>query len=690
VGSWDVRRRVARPFARMSVVAALLVCAIATGVAAAPNPAVGTTTRITDGTDGQSNNRSEEAWISANGRHVLFLSEATNLLPGGNPPGVFRKDLSTGSLERLDNPYCRPRAQAHCAPFGITAHGRYALLVVTEPNRAGQWVMLHDFKTGKAYDASVSRDGGRALSNISRASVSADGRYVAFSSTSDELVAPHSHGLSSYQVYVRDMVALRTEQVSLDIHGDQPWGGSSLGGRMSGDGHLVAFASRALDVTADSPNDGGYYAYIRDLTAGTTTLVRDELGAPVDDSVSLSYDGRFAGFSRATGDDPYSSGSFVLDRQTGTVRRASVTTAGLPARGDFGLPWLSESGDAALFLADSPDLLDDGTRDSQHFLHRFDTGQTVLVEATTDGAPMNRGPAGAVFDADAGRVAFSTAASNIVLGDDNGTHDVFLRQYVGDLTTTRASTEPDLPTPPRDPWVWFEANQVGAPAVDVTFRWGDGTPQVLACDMDGDGRDGPVTFRDGSWRIAASEAPNANSSSVPAVRFGVPGDVALCGDWDGDGRDGLAVYRPSEGGRWSIRNSPTTGPSNVRFVYGRESGDRPVTGDWDGDGRDEPAVFRGGTWYLGDRSGSTVRTMSTFRYGKAGDIPLMGDWDGDGGDGVGVRRPSERRFYVRYWASAGPTQLTAVWGIGSDRPVVGDWNTDGKDSYGLVRVSPQP
>ena len=152
------------------------------------------------------------------------------------------------------------------------------------------------------------------------------------------------------------------------------------------------------------------------------------------------------------------------------VRRASVTTAGLPARvGDFGLPWLTESGDAALFLADSPDLLDDGTRGSQHFLHRFDTGQTVLVEATTDGAPMNRSPAGATFDADGGRVAFATVASNIVPGDDNGTYDVFLRQYIGDLATTRASTEPDLPTPPRDPGVWFEANRVGVPAVDVTF-----------------------------------------------------------------------------------------------------------------------------------------------------------------------------------------------------------------------------
>ena len=219
----------------------------------------------------------------------------------------------------------------------------------------------------------------------------------------------------------------------------------------------------------------------------------------------------------------------------------------------------------------------------------------MLVEATTDGAPMNRSPAGATFDADGGRVAFATTASNIVPGDDNGTYDVFLRQYIGDLATTRASTEPDLPTPPHNPGVWFEANRVGAPAVDVTFRWGDGAPQVLACDMDGDGRDGPVTFRNGYWRIAASEAPNAETVvGARRAALGVSGDVALCGDWDGDGRDGLAVYRPSEGGRWSLRNSPTTGTSNVRFVYGRQSGDRPVTGDWDADGHDEPAVFRGG------------------------------------------------------------------------------------------------
>ena len=86
-----------RLFARMSVIAALLACTVATGVAAAPNPAVGTTTRISTGTDGQSDNRSEEAWISANGRHVLFLSEASE------PPARRRpaRRLPEGPLVRF-------------------------------------------------------------------------------------------------------------------------------------------------------------------------------------------------------------------------------------------------------------------------------------------------------------------------------------------------------------------------------------------------------------------------------------------------------------------------------------------------------------------------------------------------------------------------------------------------------------
>lgn len=261
-----------------------------------------------------------------------------------------------------------------------------------------------------------------------------------------------------------------------------------------------------------------------------------------------------------------------------------------------------------------------------------------------------------------------------------------------DTTATVTILDDDRPTvppaPPPDAGMWTLSNGLSAPAPNTTFRWHDGYPSVLACDTDGDGRAGPVVFRSGTWRVAATETPSQASSSSPTFKSGTSGDIPVCGDWDGDGRDGIGLYRPSEGGRWYLRNAASSGLSDVKFTYGRQRGDKPVVGDWDRDGRDEPAIFRSGTWSIGNRSGTTVTTTSTFRYGTTGDIPLAGDWDGDQRDGIGVRRPSTQRFYLRNSPNAGASSYTPTWGLSGDLPVTGDWNNDRRDTIGLVRRQP--
>jgi hypothetical protein len=277
-----------------------------------------------------------------------------------------------------------------------------------------------------------------------------------------------------------------------------------------------------------------------------------------------------------------------------------------------------------------------------------------------------------------------------VLGDTYVEPDEGLSVRVQELTNARVGTGvgQGLILNDDDRGAWFASNRPTSPRVDVAFRWGDGASQVLACDTDGDGIDGPVTFRGGSWRISAAERPTASASGATPVSFGAAGDVAVCGDWDGDGRDGLGVYRPAAGGRWYLRNAASTGPSSTSFLYGRLSGDLPVVGDWDRDGRDEPAIFRAGSWHIADLVGATPRTLRTFTYGSRGDLPLAGDWDGDGRDGPGLRRTSNQRFYLRNALSAGLSTYSATWGLAGDRPVIGDWDEDGRDTYGLVRRVP--
>ncbi|NEK60001.1 polysaccharide deacetylase family protein, partial [Geodermatophilus sabuli] len=107
----------------------------------------------------------------------------------------------------------------------------------------------------------------------------------------------------------------------------------------------------------------------------------------------------------------------------------------------------------------------------------------------------------------------------------------------------------------------------------------------------------------------------------------------VAGDWDGNGTVTPGVLR---GSTWFLRNSTSTGVSDVAFGYGDPS-DRPVVGDWDGNGTSTPGVVRGNTWFLRNSTSSGVSDVA-FAYGDPSDRPVVGDWDGDGTVTPGVVR----------------------------------------------------
>lgn len=200
--------------------------------------------------------------------------------------------------------------------------------------------------------------------------------------------------------------------------------------------------------------------------------------------------------------------------------------------------------------------------------------------------------------------------------------------------------------------------------------------QVLACDFDGDGRDTPVTFRNGRW-----VASNQRDGSGPLLTFQFgfqPGDLALCGDWTGDGRDGIGVQR---GNRMLLRNTPTSGSPNHDFYYGR-AGDIAVVGDWNGNGQDTIGVRRGDRYFLRNRLSGGAASHD-FHYGRPADAPVVGDWNGNGRDSLGVRRGD--RYFIRNRLSGGVADLDFHYGRASDLPVSGDWNGDGRSSLGVIR-----
>ena len=177
-------------------------------------------------------------------------------------------------------------------------------------------------------------------------------------------------------------------------------------------------------------------------------------------------------------------------------------------------------------------------------------------------------------------------------------------------------------------------------------------------------------------------------------------DFPVTGDWDGNHTDTIGFARLREGQpiTWYLRNLNSEGHSSLSFNFGNSDTDFPVVGDWNGDGKDSIGIVRinkdgSFTWYLkyfNSAGGSNVH----FNFGRLGDLPIVGDWDGNGTDSIGVARndtSSHWVWYLKYQNSAGGSNVHFDCGIPErDYPVVGDWNGDKVDTVGIARISADP
>jgi Tol biopolymer transport system component len=199
-------------------------------------------------------------------------------------------------------------------------------------------VFVHDCATGTTTRVSVDSAGVEGNDLSRDPAISGDGLAVAFESRADDLVAGDSNNV--YDVFVHDRVTGTTTRVSVDSAGAE--GNShSQSASLSGDGRYVAFESFAWDLVAGDGN-GTYDAFVHDrLTATTVRASLDSTGLEGNGPSrlpSISTDGRFVTFESHASDLVAADANdfqdlFVRDLQTGKTRRASVDTAGAEADG---------------------------------------------------------------------------------------------------------------------------------------------------------------------------------------------------------------------------------------------------------------------------------------------------------------------------------------------------------------------
>ena len=365
------------------------------------------------------NGDSSSPVISADGQFVVFLSDATDLVPEQVTGGthLYETNLQTGATTLVD------------------------------VNTSGAGTADNVDTT------SVAADGVTPVYNAP--SVSSDGRYVVFTAAANNLTSGLAVSSSTItNVYVRDTVEGTTMLVSVDSAGTDGGNGNSTNASISADGSEVVFQSDAPNLVATDTNNATD-VFVRNLMTGMTSLVSaNNSNADSGDFASLdpvlSGDGNHVVFL-SHADDLQSihahnlANVYERDLQTDVTTLISVNAAGTDSLvTNSSQPAVSDDGSVVAYVTGGP---------PQVYVRDTQAGTTTLasvdVAGTSDGDSNSSRP---TLSADGTIVAFLSVADNLVSLPTNGQENLFVRNVTTGVTTLAsidAKARPAATTPPK-------------------------------------------------------------------------------------------------------------------------------------------------------------------------------------------------------------------------------------------------
>jgi Tol biopolymer transport system component len=406
------------------------------------------------GTGGvQGNLYSYAAGISADGRYMVFNSDATNLVPGDSNERSdgFVRDRVSGETVRVSVSSSGAQANAGTDPFGgshvygIDASGRYVVfvsdasnLVASDTNGVPD-VFLHDRVTGATSRVSLTSDGGQADGASGSPAISADGRWVAFVSSASNLTAGDTNRRSD--VFVHDRLSGKTQRVSLSSNRRQA-NGDCEEPAISAHGRYIAFATNASNLVAGDSNRLEDI-FVHDRRTGQTRRVsvtssaKQSAGSPThsgSNAPSISANGRYVAChsdasNLVSGDTNGVFDVFVHDRRTGQTRRASIGHHGQQANAEsLGAPVISGDGRWVAYASLASNLVAHDSNDITDVFLRDRLGHRTLLASLSDtGQQGNDASTPAALTPDGRYLAFTSWAGNLVPHDESPGPDVFVR-----------------------------------------------------------------------------------------------------------------------------------------------------------------------------------------------------------------------------------------------------------------------
>ncbi|OKI09575.1 hypothetical protein A6A06_02570 [Streptomyces sp. CB02923] len=444
-------RTTARRLAAVTGACALAALLPATTAGAQPAPQHGTERVSVAAHGAQANDGSSGSAISADGRFVTFVSAATDLVPGdtNGQSDIFVKDLKTGAVQRVNVASDGTQADSYSFSPSLSADGRYvafgsgAANLVPGDTNADTDIFVHDRRTGRTESVTLDGRPPQGKQGAQMPVISANGRYVAFASSREDLVPGDTNG--AQDIFVRDRRTGTVTRVSVSVTGGEQAAGPSANPVISYDGRRVGFTSKARNLPpqsapalrdeADPRRPHSYPFFLHDLDTGRTSVASlSSTGETVGAwNASLSPDGRYAVFSSQYGDvvPGHPTGRadlFVRDLVKGTTEKVTYTYDGKQTqegRSNHGV--LSADNRRLFFESSVPDLVRGDTNGTEDiFVRDMRTGVIEQVSRAADGTLALGYSSSASTDATGRLVAFDSDAPNLVVGDTNGAPDVFV------------------------------------------------------------------------------------------------------------------------------------------------------------------------------------------------------------------------------------------------------------------------
>ena len=416
---------------------------IALALASTSFAGAATTERVNVSSSGEqdSNGFPFDSAISADGRYVAFDSDSSNLVPGdtNDKRDVFVRDRKLHTTTRVSVSSNGHQANGESFSAEISASGRY---VAFESNASSLplgdgafQVFVRDLKLHKTTMVSVSPKGDAPDNESFDPAISANGRYIAFTSRAD--VVSHGGGgqpRNIPDVFVRDQERGKTRLVSVSSSGSQG-NNQSYAPAISANGRYVAFESRAANLVHHDTNKNRD-VFMRDVRHHTTKRVSVSSGGHQANGDSqapaISGDGRYIAFTSGAnlvdGDTNHLNDVFVRDRTRHTTRRVSVSSRERQGNKGSSSAAISADGRYVAFDSGASNLVHgDTNRHSDVFVRDRKRQRTKRASLSSTGKQGNRSSVTPAISGDGHSVAFVSEASNLVPGDTNATRDVFVR-----------------------------------------------------------------------------------------------------------------------------------------------------------------------------------------------------------------------------------------------------------------------